>query len=302
MRIPKYSVFSPERVRGCSDPARGERQSVNPIIHQSNNPAVRAFTMIEIAISLAVIGFALVAIIGILPTGLDVQKQNREETIINQDAQMWMEAIRNGAQGMDDLTNYVDGISNYVRTFRGPAGSYTYADRVDSYTYVTAPYGITNGYRIVGLLSTPKFTYDDPNLNLNNGDFTSNYVVAYVRSMSGTAFDKYPQDNATLRDASFKYKLISEVTPYYYTDNSWMDSASTSFQGVTYTNIVSNKKINLYDVRLIFRWPVLPNGNIGPNRLVFRTLMSGSVTNELTNFKNPLHAYFFENRNYVKAK
>src|SRR5947207_7764407 len=38
-----------------------------------------AFTMIEIAISLAVIGFALVAIIGILPTGMNVQKENREE-------------------------------------------------------------------------------------------------------------------------------------------------------------------------------------------------------------------------------
>src|SRR5436190_810822 len=136
--------------------------------------ASRAFTMIEIAISLAVIGFALVAIIGILPTGLDVQKQNREETIINQDAQMWMEAIRNGAQGMNDLTNYVDGISNYVRTFRGSGGgSYTFADRVDSYTAQSAPYAINNGYRIVGLLSTPKFTYDDRNLNFQNGDFTS---------------------------------------------------------------------------------------------------------------------------------
>src|SRR5205823_13848329 len=48
--------------------------------------AERAFTMIEIAISLAVIGFALVAIIGILPTGMNVQKENREETIIGQDA------------------------------------------------------------------------------------------------------------------------------------------------------------------------------------------------------------------------
>jgi hypothetical protein len=45
-----------------------------------------AFTMVEIAISLAVIGFALVAIIGVLPRGLRVQRENREETIINQDA------------------------------------------------------------------------------------------------------------------------------------------------------------------------------------------------------------------------
>ena len=37
-----------------------------------------AFTMVEIAICLAVIGFALVAIIGVLPIGMNVQKDNRE--------------------------------------------------------------------------------------------------------------------------------------------------------------------------------------------------------------------------------
>src|SRR5437773_11175349 len=70
-----------------------------------------AFTMVEIAISLAVIGFALVAIIGVLPRGLTVQRQNREETIINQDADVFFSAIRNGARGMDDLTNYVIAIT-----------------------------------------------------------------------------------------------------------------------------------------------------------------------------------------------
>ena len=37
-----------------------------------------AFTMVEIALALAIIGFALVAIIGVLPFGLNVQRQNRE--------------------------------------------------------------------------------------------------------------------------------------------------------------------------------------------------------------------------------
>src|ERR1035437_2192473 len=77
-------------------------------------PSSRAFTMIEIAISLAVIGFALVAILGVLPVGLNVQKENREETIINQDASVFMNAIRNGARGMDALANYVMAITNYV--------------------------------------------------------------------------------------------------------------------------------------------------------------------------------------------
>ena len=43
------------------------------------------FTMIELVICLGIIAFALVAIIGVLPVGINVQKDNREETIIVQD-------------------------------------------------------------------------------------------------------------------------------------------------------------------------------------------------------------------------
>src|SRR6266404_3786480 len=82
---------------------------------------LHAFTMVEIAISLAVIGFALVAIIGILPSGMQVQKENRHETIIVQDESMFMDAIRGGAQGLDDLTNYVDAITNWATPFK-PSG------------------------------------------------------------------------------------------------------------------------------------------------------------------------------------
>src|SRR4051812_44619648 len=71
-----------------------------------------AFTLIEIALSLAVISFALVAIIGILPTGLTVQKENREETLINFEAGFLMDAIRSGSRGQENLTNYVMAITN----------------------------------------------------------------------------------------------------------------------------------------------------------------------------------------------
>ncbi|MCZ7639230.1 MAG: prepilin-type N-terminal cleavage/methylation domain-containing protein [Verrucomicrobia bacterium] len=57
------------------------------------------FTMVEIAISIAIVAFALVAIIGVLPTGFDVQRRNRENTIINQEGSLWLEAIRSGAWG-----------------------------------------------------------------------------------------------------------------------------------------------------------------------------------------------------------
>ena len=92
------------------------------------------FTMVEIALCLAIIGFALVAIIGVLPTGLNVQKDNREETIVDQDAVVWMNAIRNGADGFNDSTNYVISITNYVWAYvikrDEPAGAPT-AGRID---------------------------------------------------------------------------------------------------------------------------------------------------------------------------
>src|SRR6185295_6427834 len=71
------------------------------------------FTMIEIAICLAIIGVALVGIIGVLPYGMNTQRDNREETVIGQDASLLVELIRNGSRGADDLTNYVIAITNY---------------------------------------------------------------------------------------------------------------------------------------------------------------------------------------------
>src|ERR1041385_6082995 len=117
------------------------------------------FTMIEIALCLAIIGFALVAIIGVLPTGLNVQKDNREDTIINQDAVVWMNTIRNGARGYDDLTNYVLAITNYWTTYGPTTNQITTG--VDSYTRTSSVVTsvalsadamvLTNRSRIIGL-------------------------------------------------------------------------------------------------------------------------------------------------------
>ena len=52
----------------------------------------------------AVIGFALVAIVGVLPIGLNVQKDNREETVINFDANYLIDAIRSGVAGSSTIT------------------------------------------------------------------------------------------------------------------------------------------------------------------------------------------------------
>src|SRR5438046_1080857 len=74
--------------------------------------------MVEIASAVGVIAFALVAIIGVLPAGLQVQKENREVTISAQEGVYWMEAIRSGVQGLDELVSYVEPDSLYTNTIQ----------------------------------------------------------------------------------------------------------------------------------------------------------------------------------------
>ena len=273
--------------------------------------------MIEIAISLAVIGFALVAIIGILPTGMNVQKENREETIIGQDASVLMDAIRSGAQGMDELTNYVVAITNWQTAYNakgkpiGPGGAtplgYTYTNSINNFL-------LTNGAHIVGLLSTPKYTSGSTNdLKVL---LCSNYVVAYVRSLSGPASEKFPQTNDAIRELAFNYRLAADVVPYASYDPNWTnfsyDTAPSLYAPTNlpeiiarsnYWRVVRNIQTNLYDVRLTFRWPLLVNGNVGNGRQVFRTLASGhlQIVGDPEDGTNPTNTYFFQPRNYVRV-
>jgi type II secretory pathway pseudopilin PulG len=290
-----------------------------------------AFTMIEIAISLAVIGFALVAIIAILPLGMDVQKENREETIVNHDASIFMDALRSGSQGADDLTNYVekitvdgylcDGVTRAPRN-RGqtPDYSWTYT-RTNSNTNPQMP--LTNGAYIIGLLSTPKYIVSDQVGKSGVHDFYSNRVVALVRSMSGAATEKYPQKNPDVQAFSLTYRMLPEVFPYGFsgpvTNNAWdrdwtnyMRFATNSadyLDRLAYSLYATNLQNNLHDIRFIFRWPAYPNGNVGNQRQVFRTVAGGNllVSDRLgvisTNIVAPLNGqvlYFLEPHLYTR--
>jgi uncharacterized protein (TIGR02598 family) len=210
--------------------ARPELSGKYLVTHHSSLVTASAFTLVEIAISLAIIGIALVAIIGVLPRGLDVQRENRERTVINQDATIFMEAIRNGAQGADDLTNYV---------YRVEAGDTNYS--------------FNNGADIIGRLTTPNFTNR-----------------AYVRSISGPAVEKPPQDNPIIRGGSadpgdtFAYRLICENIPVQTPGPDGVLAA------------------NLHELRLTFLWPILPGANgtnvpARPFRQTFRTLIAGKL-------------------------
>jgi len=233
---------------------------------------VTGFTMVEVAISLAIIGVALVGIIGVLPLGLRTQRDSREDTIINQDATVFTEAVSKGARGANDLTNYVFLITNSWTLFDSAGAVKNFGG--NSYTFTGASaYGtlipsmcLTNGGNIVGLLSTPEYTDTgfNPTNNLFSGGY-SNHVIAYVRSISGPAVEKPPQDNQILQQDSFSYRIFFANAP------------------VAAATIYPNLQANLHELRLTFEWPLLPNNSVGRSRLTYRAMIAGQMlqTNSL---------------------
>jgi len=234
------------------------------------------FTMVEIALCLAVIGVALVAIIGVLPFGMREQQDNRERTVVNQDATVFMEAIRNGSRGADDLTNYVYQIQN-IQTPYSPAPG----------NAATLGYSnFTSGAGIIGLLSTPEFTDKNGLMlpNLSGGGY-SNHIVAYVHSLSGPAVEKPPQNNPLLMQDSFTYRVICANVPVQLPTNNP-------------TAYAANLEANLHDLRLTFLWPQLPNGSLGKGKQVYRTLIAGQLSMAATN--SPA-LYFFQPQLFTNA-
>ncbi len=256
--------------------------------------AKSAFTLVEIALALAIIGFALVAIIGVLPTGLNVQRDNREETIIVHEANYFLDAIRNGARGLDDLTNSIIRIRNDWTLWRtnetpwakGQSGYDEYtrtSSRVTSTLPPPTEFALTNGSRIIGLLGRPKWEFDPARRS-----YRSNYVVAFMHALSGAASEKFPVNNTNLLDLAFNYRMIVEVQPVPFAE--------------TNTPFARELGSNLRELRLIFRWPLRADGTSGDGRQVFRTMTGGQLirTNEAAQPLQPL--FFFEPSTFVNLK
>jgi len=245
-----------------------------------------AFTMVEIAICLAIIGVALVAIIGVLPVGLRTQRDNREETLINQDATVFIEAIRNGAFGLNDLTNYVYAITNYWARYNADGSfkqsgvnGYTYSAGLATAPYPTTPFPINSGTNIIGLLSTPEFT-DVTNFaplgSIADTSYYSNHVVAYVRSVSGPADERPPQDNPIMQADTFAYRILCVNAPLAMDTNTfWLTPDQRPYN----TQLAAS----LRELRLTFLWPQLPNGSLGAGRQTFRTQVAGQMAQVFTN-------------------
>lgn len=240
-----------------------------------------AFTMIEIAIALAIIAFALVAIIGVLPQGLQVQRHNKEDTIINQEAVFWMEAIRNGITGNNMLTNFV----SEVRV----------ENSLDTFAVQPTQEPDVQGWQIIGLLSTPKYV-DNPRARRPTAVLT-NRVTAHVRALSGSALER----SRRLQDFAFRYRLTSEVVPLRtFPTNLLVDPSTISDpQGKQemqeLININRNMETNAYELRLTFQWPLLEDGSTGNGHKVYRSMASG----RLINTNNSVY-YFFDPLSYSR--
>ena len=274
-----------------------------------------AFTMVEIALALAIIGFALVAIIGVLPAGLNVQKNNRQETIVTQDANYFMEAIRNGARGLDDLTNYVISITNYWTIWNTnvqfgqpwvqvganydgytggaitPVGlnpaNFRFKSHVTSALVNENAFPLTNGFNIVGLLGRPKLE-PVPVAGQPYPDIRSNHVVALVRALSGAASEKAPQTNALVQDLAFSYRMVTEVFTLPEAP-----IGTNNLPALAYSQTLQDR---LREVRLKFAWPLLPRNNLGNGRQTFRTQVGGQLEVLPTLVNQPV--YFFNPTTY----
>lgn len=207
--------------------------------------------MVEIALSLAVVAFAMVAILGVLPTGLRVQKDNREETLVNADGAYLLEAIRTGKDGVGLLSNsvYLVSINFYDGTREVIAND---PPSIDS-------------QRLLGLLSTPSST---------NRVGVSN-VVAWVRALNTSAIGLDPD----AREVAFRYQLVSEIRPHLAFPPDLADTLSTNE-----LNRVGRLREGLHDVRLSIRWPLYQdnvkapqNARVGSRRRTFRALVGGSL-------------------------
>ena len=322
---------------------RERRVALNSQRSTLNSRSSSAFTLIEVAISLAVIGIALVAIIGVLPLGMNVQKENREGTVINQDATVFIEAISKGAQGVDNLTNYVYAITNTWTQFDNKGVVVGSVGNINGYTYNNSSVAagwlstgfcpLTNGGNIIGLLSTPQFTDNTGHLvnNLINVAGYSNHIIAYVRSLSGAAAEKPPQDNSIIQDNAFAYRILCvNAAVANYTPPLWLAQAYNAGEWVSY--IVNNKTTtywqanaatlaadvpgssvkwvrnmypqelaaNLHELRLTFFWPIQPNGKVGTGRQSYRTLVAGQI-GHVYNPINKFDLYFYQSQSFTNA-
>jgi len=236
------------------------------------------FTMVEIALCLAVVSFAMVVIMGILPIGSLVQKENREETLSLLDGNYLLQAIKNGAQGYDDLGLYVDEILLYSRPNATPV---VIQNNVSGGVY----WGTKE---IVGLISAPQFLMTSSNVwavnYINNNSIfgvtsTNMTCKLKMRSMNGTAADKNTSEDN--RDFGMSYLVNVQVVPVA---TNCLNVNSLDTNAGLRDQMVRDRSMSQisYQISLSLDWPIRPSADggykTGANSQTFRTIASGLLS------------------------
>lgn len=235
------------------------------------------FTMVEIAIALGVIGFALVAIIGILPTGLEVQRDNRSETIINQDANFWMEALRSGAVDANELPGLVEWVELIDRSF-DPAVTNRHWNQFHP---DAVPPTFTTFSNIIGLLTWSAIGPDRE-------------VLARITAVSGAAGEKEMNQVERAKGIGFAYLLRVVIEP-----RRDVDAVNTNYVAIPFVAVekavgdpaaaVAADEVDkiqhfgypdstsLMEMRLAFLYPATQEGKPPPRAQNFRVAVNRRV-------------------------
>ncbi len=95
---------------------------------------------------------------------------------------------------------------------------------------------------------------------------------------------------AIVTGGSFGYRVICENVPVAVDTPLRLLSPSRPITPRTCT-------ANLHELRLTFLWPQLPNGNVGPKRQTFRTMVAGQLVRDTLN----TNLYFFQPQSFTNV-
>jgi type II secretory pathway pseudopilin PulG len=286
-------------------PERDQRRSGRAdedqsIVRRPMSSRSSGFTMVEVALCLAIVAFAMVAIMGVLPAGMQVQRENREETLINFDGNTLMEAIRGGSLAASNIADRIEWIE--VNSSRG--GRVRFSN--------SPPNLYLSPETVVGLLSTPKYIYDRP-----RNQWITNRVFAKIHPQGGSVADKLPAyaegvsqistKAKALREMSFSYRLTSEIIPFGLGPG---ELTGTNGMSATDLALRTNRMYqawqmtnNTYALALHLQWPMRPSDIPGNSAQTFRAINPAFLSvssNVLIQSNVRMNLYYFQPQNYQR--
>lgn len=212
------------------------------------------FTLAEVVLALAVVAFGLIAVLGVLPIGLNTTRDNRYETMIVQDAEYWMNAIRCGQLGADSSSNeeilqsnvewvQIGRVAGGVTTWYGAefatVGTNGYAGILD---HLVPPMPPPDRAAYIGQLkemSWPKDVIGWLSAPDNGGSIIKQ---AKIRPLGGTHMNWLHgtrDDHGTFinegHDLTFSYLLESHINPHPHNPD-------------------------FCEIKLVFKWPITEEG------------------------------------------